>query len=202
MKSRILNCVAVAFVAAIGTVSSVRGAALVTYDFENITGSNVAPVIPPSTTTPPDSSVTATNITVNSSASVTAIKNTGFTFGGGSGVLSMFPGGGLGDTSVGNTATAAAVDSVLKGYYVSFTVTPNSGVLNLTSLTFAGVKGGGSDPRGIAIQSSATGFSTDGSTNLVIGTGASPAGGTTSDDAFLAFTLGRTSATGTPINLA
>lgn len=68
------------------------------------------------------------------------------------------------------TATGAgASDAVTNGSYFTFTVTANAGYeLDLTSLTFTATKGGGST-RGFAIQTSATGFSTNGSTNINTG---------------------------------
>jgi hypothetical protein len=81
--------------------------------------------------------------------------------------LSVFPGnstvnaGGAAGTALTTAAAAVAADS-----YFTFTLTANSGyLLNLSSLTFDTARGG-SGTRGFALQTSATGFSTDSSTNI------------------------------------
>ncbi len=78
------------------------------------------------------------------------------------------------DTAGAPFANAAA--AVSANSYFTFTLTADSGYeLDLSSLAFVVTKGGGST-RGFAMQTSATGFSTDGSTNINTSTGDVSAG--------------------------
>ncbi len=81
--------------------------------------------------------------------------------------MSIYPGNTAvnSSTSTGTAITSASA-AVLQGSYFNFTLTAGGGFqLNMSSLTFDASKGGATS-RGFAIQTSATGFSTDGSTNV------------------------------------
>lgn len=70
-------------------------------------------------------------------------------------------------TGTGASSTPTAATAVAAGNYFDLTLTAGLGYeLDLTSFTFVVTKGGTADTRGLAIQNSVTGFSTNGSTNL------------------------------------
>lgn len=161
--------------------STAPAAVLVTFPFSGSTTGNIYD--PTSTNTLLNPTGVATNMTASNITQAGAIA---WRFQTGTTNMSIYPGNTAVNSSTATgtalttaTGTATATDAVAQGSYFTFTITADPGYeLDMTSLTFD-VARGGAGTRGFAIQTSATGFSTNGSTNLNSSTGAVAAGAST-----------------------
>lgn len=144
-------------------VSTTPAAVLVNYTFS---GSTTGNIYDPTNT---NTELNPSNVAANTTASdISQSGPIAWRFQTGTTDMSIYPGNTAvqSSTSTG-TAITTASDAVLQGSYFKFTLTANGGFeLNMSSLTFDAAKGGSSGSRGFAIQTSATGFSTDSSTNV------------------------------------